>query len=219
MGSPAAAPTVIPEGMNSDGVACETDKAESDSNASDILTKAVPFRIVDPLDWLLEVGMPTAERHYWLLFSISIFVIGLCTYVMVDATNRAGIILYVPPTVMGLTFLAAGTSIPDAMGSIAVAKQGEGDMAVANALGSNVFDILIGLGLPWTIRCAYSPNQVVFGNEFMNLIVDVVVLLFFVGSLFWNKWYLTFRVGQTLIGFYIVYCLYNLIAVITFRSP
>lgn len=50
---------------------------------------------------------------------------------------------------MGVVVLAVGTSIPDAMGSMIVARQGEADMAIANAVGSNVFDILLGLGLPW----------------------------------------------------------------------
>jgi len=45
-----------------------------------------------------------------------------------------------------------GTSIPDALSSIVVAKNGEGDMAVANAVGSNVFNIGLGLGLPWFIK-------------------------------------------------------------------
>merc|ERR1719453_616865 len=96
--------------------------------------------------------MPDADRHCALLFSLSVLFIGLSTYLMVDATNRIGIILKAPPLFMGLIFLAAGTSIPDALGSVAVAKQGEGDMAVANSLGSNVFDILLGLGVPWLLR-------------------------------------------------------------------
>ena len=50
------------------------------------------------------------------------------------------------PVVMGTTVLAAGTSIPDALSSIAVAKDGLANMAVANAVGSNVFDIWLGLG-------------------------------------------------------------------------
>lgn len=53
---------------------------------------------------------------------------------------------------MGLTFVAAGVSIPDALSSMAVIKEGYGDMAVSNAVGSNVFDILICLGLPWLIQ-------------------------------------------------------------------
>lgn len=54
---------------------------------------------------------------------------------------------------MGLTFIAFGASIPDAMSSLIVAKHGHGDMAVSNAIGSNVFDILICLGVPWLIGC------------------------------------------------------------------
>ncbi|MDP2669609.1 MAG: hypothetical protein Q8O99_00965 [bacterium] len=39
--------------------------------------------------------------------------------------------------------MAAGTSVPDLLSSVIVAKQGRGDMAVTNALGSNIFDICI----------------------------------------------------------------------------
>lgn len=53
---------------------------------------------------------------------------------------------------MGLTFVAAGVSVPDALSSIAVIKEGYGDMAVSNAVGSNVFDILVCLGLPWFLK-------------------------------------------------------------------
>lgn len=55
---------------------------------------------------------------------------------------------------MGLTFVAAGVSVPDALSSVAVIKEGYGDMAVSNAVGSNVFDILICLGLPWFLDTA-----------------------------------------------------------------
>ena len=47
---------------------------------------------------------------------------------------------------MGTLVLAAGTSIPDALSSVSVAKAGQGDMAVANAVGSNVFHEKFGRG-------------------------------------------------------------------------
>ena len=50
---------------------------------------------------------------------------------------------------MGLTILAAGTSVPDLLTSVIVAKQGFGDMAVSSSIGSNIFDVLVGLPLPW----------------------------------------------------------------------
>ena len=49
---------------------------------------------------------------------------------------------------MGLTILAAGTSVPDLLTSVAVTKNGEGDMAVSSSIGSNIFDVTMGLPLP-----------------------------------------------------------------------
>jgi len=45
---------------------------------------------------------------------------------------------------MGLTFLAAGTNIPDLITSVVVARQGHGDMAVSSSIGSNIFDVTVG---------------------------------------------------------------------------
>ncbi|KFM67147.1 putative sodium/potassium/calcium exchanger, partial [Stegodyphus mimosarum] len=63
-----------------------------------------------------------------------------------------GYTLHIRDTIMGLTFLAAGASIPDAISSLLVVRDGFGDMAVSNAVGSNVFDILLCLGLPWFLQ-------------------------------------------------------------------
>jgi len=53
---------------------------------------------------------------------------------------------------MGMTFLAAGTSLPEAITSVIVTCQGFGAMGISNALGSNIFNILLCLGLPWLIK-------------------------------------------------------------------
>ena len=45
---------------------------------------------------------------------------------------------------MGLTFIAAGTSMPDLITSVVVARQGLGDMAVSSSIGSNIFDVTVG---------------------------------------------------------------------------
>ncbi|KAL3197613.1 hypothetical protein MRX96_053884, partial [Rhipicephalus microplus] len=60
--------------------------------------------------------------------------------------------LGVPDNVMGLTFLSIGVTLPDVVASLLVVRRGFGDMAVCNALGSNIFEILVGLGLPWFIQ-------------------------------------------------------------------
>merc|ERR1719188_1715135 len=100
--------------------------------------------------------------------SLRCFLCALChiawvSYVMVDAATRFGATVGIPPLFMGLVFLAAGTSIPDAFASMAAARRGEGDMAVSNALGSNIFDILCGLGLPWLISLLMGKPIVFLG--------------------------------------------------------
>ena len=89
------------------------------------------------------------ERLYVLTFIMCIVWMGGLCFVEVILVSFLGCTWNIDPTVLGITFLAIGTSVPDAIASIIVARDGHGDMAVANAVGSNVFDILLGLGLPW----------------------------------------------------------------------
>jgi sodium/potassium/calcium exchanger 4 len=93
---------------------------------------------------------------YLVSFGASVVWISLISYGMVDCASRVGCALDIPEVVMGTLVLAAGTSVPDALASVAVARGGAGDMAVANAVGSNVFDIWLGLGLPWA---AFLPTR------------------------------------------------------------
>lgn len=68
---------------------------------------------------------------------------------------------------MGVTISAAGTSLPVLVASCVCARQGFGNMAVSNTFGSNSFNILLGLGLPWTLYCAFAS-----GGEPYHGIVD-----------------------------------------------
>ena len=71
-------------------------------------------------------------------------------------------LLFISLAAPGLTFIAAGVSVPDCLSGVAVVKEGHGDMAVSNAIGSNVFDILMCLGLPWFLKtCVLSPGSTV----------------------------------------------------------
>lgn len=65
----------------------------------------------------------------------------------------SGDYLGIPPTVSGMTILAAGSAVPDLVTSIIVIKKtGSASMGISAAIASNIFAILLGLGLPWTIR-------------------------------------------------------------------
>ena len=106
--------------------------------------------------------------------------------------------------------LAAGTSVPDLIGSIVVAKQGRGDMAVSNAVGSNIFDILFGLGMPWVLVILIKGKDVEVESDNLNssvalLFASVITLLFILIS---RKWHLKKFSGLVLIAFYAAYLVY-----------
>lgn len=60
----------------------------------------------------------------------------------------------------GLVLISIGAEIPDAIQSVTVARRGYGSMAVSNAIGSQIINILIGLGLPWMITDLVPGNCV-----------------------------------------------------------
>jgi Ca2+/Na+ antiporter len=91
------------------------------------------------------------ERYYPCAFIMSIVWIAIFSYFMVWWATTLGVTLGISDAVMGLTFLAAGTSVPDLITSVLVAKEGKGDMAVSSSIGSNLFDVTVGLPLPWLI--------------------------------------------------------------------
>lgn len=103
-----------------------------------------------PMELILAWTIPDCREEKWggrwymATFGMSILWIGILSFLMVDFASRAACVLLVPELLIGLVVLSVGTSVPDALSSIIVAKQGQGNMAVCNALGSNVFNILLG---------------------------------------------------------------------------
>ena len=62
-------------------------------------------------------------------------------------------------SVMNLTILSAGTSIPEAVSSVIMTSRGYGSMGISNSIGSNIFNILLCLGLPWLIKTLINPTN------------------------------------------------------------
>jgi len=91
------------------------------------------------------------KKWYLVSFTVAILWIALISWLMVECSEVVGCLLEIDSYTMGLVVIATGTSVPDALSSILVAREGYGNMAVSNAIGSNVFDINLGLGLPFLI--------------------------------------------------------------------
>ncbi|KAM6467475.1 sodium/potassium/calcium exchanger 4 isoform 5-T5 [Liasis olivaceus] len=135
-----------------------------------------------PLIFLLFFTIPNCSKPRWenffmLTFVFSTLWIALFSYFMVWLVTVIGYTLGIPDVIMGITFLAAGTSVPDCMASLIVARQGLGDMAVSNTIGSNVFDILVGLGVPWGLQTMVVNYGSYVKINSKGLVYSVVLLL------------------------------------------
>merc|ERR1719188_1313294 len=82
-------------------------------------------------------------------FSLSLVWIAIFCNLLFECTVVLSNTIPIRPEIAGVTVIAAGTSIPDLLSSYIVAKNGEGDMAVSSSIGSNIFDVTVGLPLPW----------------------------------------------------------------------
>jgi Ca2+/Na+ antiporter len=133
------------------------------------------FRITAAVSRIIGFATGDPARSYWRAFAVSIVFIAILSYFLVEYAIVFAEALHIPPVIVALTILAAGTSVPDLFASVVVARQGRGDMAVANAVGSNVFDILIGLGLPWLIVLVIGDGPILIGTE--NLFTSTLILL------------------------------------------
>ena len=92
---------------------------------------------------------------------------------VVDSASTLAMKFGMSETLVGLTIVAVGTSLPELVTSIVAARKGEVDMALGNAIGSNVFNILLVLGIASSI----SPIGFIMNNAIDILAVVVATLI------------------------------------------
>jgi Ca2+/Na+ antiporter len=158
---------------------------------------------------ILEKFFPSSKKCY-LTFFISILIIAGLSWVLVESAIEISAILGIPEAIVALTVLAIGTSVPDTVSSVIVAKQGRGGMAISNAIGSNIFDILVGLGLPWLVFLAINGGTIPVSTE--NLYSSVVLLFATVFVIFFlfllRRWKIGRKSGYFLIILYVLYLIW-----------
>ena len=158
-----------------------------------------------------DVRRPGLDKGYYcyMAFVISICWIGVYSYFMVGWTETIGNTLGIDTFIMGLTFLAAGTSVPDLLSSVIVARMGEGDMAVSSSIGSNIFDILVGLPVPWLAFCLWPtmPKTVTIGAEgvWISIMILLGMLVLIIAAIHFSGWKLTKPLGFVMFFFYLCF--------------
>ncbi|XP_075155211.1 sodium/potassium/calcium exchanger 5-like [Haematobia irritans] len=117
-----------------------------------------------PYELLMFLTIPNVRKNcgsicYLCGLLMSIVWISILTYLISWMLTVVGYYLQIPDSIMGITFLAIGTSIPEAISSIIVTRKGYGSMAVSNAVGSNNFNISFCLGVPWFFKTLFLAQQ------------------------------------------------------------
>ncbi|XP_005944476.1 sodium/potassium/calcium exchanger 1 isoform X3 [Haplochromis burtoni] len=165
--------------------------------------------IVFPL-WLTlpDVRNLASRRYFAITFIGSIIWIGAFSYLMVWWAHQVGETVGISEEIMGLTILAAGTSIPDLITSVIVARKGLGDMAVSSSVGSNIFDITVGLPIPWLIYTLLhngEPVMVSSNGLFCAIVLLFLMLLFVIISIAACRWKMSRKLGLTMFVLYFVF--------------
>merc|ERR1712087_917740 len=155
-------------------------------------------------------------KHIYLAIVAIVAWLGLLTFFVVDCSEKIGECFGIPGNLLGISLLAVGSSLPDCISSVIVARQMKIDMAVANAFGSNIFDVNLCVGFSFLLG---SITHLISGESsaidlgsgaslaaFNNLILAAALYLVILWGMMWmtifklEKW-----IGYVLILMYIVF--------------
>lgn len=129
-------------------------------------------------------GRTALERHsiwrelFWLVAGLSILV--LSSHLMVwGCVDFARDVLHVSDLMIGLTVVAAGTSLPELASAIASARKGESEFVIGNIVGSNLFNTLVVVGLAGTISPFDNFSRYVVNRDIPAMIVMTLLIAVF----------------------------------------
>lgn len=156
-------------------------------------------------------GMPTASEEeakknkskglfkdvFYVFAGLAALIVG--SNIFVDNATEIARLLGVSEAVIGLTIVAAGTSLPELATSIVAARKGQSAIAIGNVIGSNVFNILFIIGLTGVI----TPMQIVgLTNIDFAVMLGSMLLLWLMS---FTKYTLSRWEGAVLAVLYVVY--------------
>jgi len=165
-----------------------------------------------------ETTPPSSHRNWFqngVLIIIGLVLLVLGSRWLVDSAVSFANYLGVSELVIGLTIIAAGTSLPELVTSVVASLRGERDIAVGNVIGSNLFNLMGVLG----IASIFAPTGITvstavthFDLPVMTAVAFVCLPIFFTGNRI-SRWE-----GFILLGYYIAYTLYLILGATHHRT-
>lgn len=133
----------------------------------------------------------------WIALGLACLIYG--SNLFVDAATYVAHRFGVRQSIIGLTIVAGGTSLPELATSVVAAYKGRSAIAIGNVIGSNVYNILLILG----VTAVISPLRIIGIT-----IVDLMMLLVTIGFMWlfaFTKFYVSRREGAVLVAFFLLY--------------
>eukprot|EP00629_Pelagomonadales_sp_RCC1024_P003081 CAMPEP_0119271050 /NCGR_PEP_ID=MMETSP1329-20130426/7800_1 /TAXON_ID=114041 /ORGANISM="Genus nov. species nov., Strain RCC1024" /LENGTH=479 /DNA_ID=CAMNT_0007271091 /DNA_START=179 /DNA_END=1618 /DNA_ORIENTATION=- len=161
-------------------------------------------------------GLPSLRRNHQVLLLAPIAG-GYCVciaYLMVQWLEKSACALGIPTISLSLLLAASGTSLPNCLVAMYVAKKGKGTTAVSTVFGSNLFDILIALALPWALAASISGKAIVvfenqsFGSAYALTTIMIGTFALFVGLSAANGWVVSSAHAYIYLAIYAAFVVY-----------
>lgn len=154
-----------------------------------------------------STNMPIGTTHLTMPKIILYILIGLVGIILggnfvVDSAKEIALSLGMSETLVGLTIVSIGTSLPELITSVTAAYNKKTDIAIGNAIGSNIFNILLILGLTDMISPIATTNIMLIDTLMMIIIIIITYILAYDKSDFNRK------DGIILVTIFIIYTIY-----------
>tara|TARA_B100001094_G_scaffold88835_1_gene84914 strand:- start:542 stop:1477 length:936 start_codon:yes stop_codon:yes gene_type:complete len=112
-----------------------------------------------------------------IMLIIGLTVLTFGANLVVENAIKIAEILGVSQTIIGITLVAIGTSLPELSVSITSAIKGEYGLAIGNIIGSNIFNLLAVIGIATSIKEAILPNNILSVHLMVMLILTLMIFI------------------------------------------
>lgn len=151
---------------------------------------------------------PTRLPLQFVLIAVGLICLGFGSKWLVSGAVAVATSFGVSELVIGLTIVAAGTSLPEVVTSVVASIRGERDIAVGNVVGSNIFNLACVLGLTGILSpggIPVSPDAIRFDIPIMCLVAAACLPIFFTGSRISRSEGIVFLIGFVAYNIFLIW--------------
>ena len=189
----------------------EEDEEDDDDNDDNSEVGVIKGLLTLNLEAVFIRNNKISSSNSWSLLLFSMAVIGSACLLLVFSCEMIGTSLGIHIMFISVVLASAATSVPDTIISMRDAKKGNYNDAIANALGSNIFDICFALGFPLFLYCIIygpinmDPETLAHTSQLRILLLIFTILAFFI-------YFVGSKMGRSkafmLIGIYLLFTSY-----------